>query len=342
MADAAQNLDPQEAQPDTQSNPQQTQPAAGQGGNDQQDAGQQQASNQNGEGTQDAAGDQGQGSQYWPADWRQKMAEAAGAGDAKAVARELKRLERITDPAAVFGMYREVEGRLTRGGLVQVPGKDAKPEDVAAFRKALGMPEKWEDMVGGLKLANGLVLGDLDKPAVEQVAQAMHGATTPQEAFTKAVEWYLQTTEQQAAALDEQDEQFKGEGIKALKEEWGPAYQRNVNAMAALFATAPGGVDLDNDSGLFARLAGGRMADGRRIGDDPDFIRWAAGLAREINPVMTVTDGSGGGKSMDAEIKEIESIMRADRRSYNKDANMQARYRELIEAREKDRARNAR
>src|SRR3990167_7669882 len=44
---------------------------------------------------------------YWPEDWRQKMAEHASAGDKKAFEREMLRLARISDPAGVYGSYRE-------------------------------------------------------------------------------------------------------------------------------------------------------------------------------------------------------------------------------------------
>src|SRR5690606_21070207 len=58
---------------------------------------------------------------YWPDNWREKLAEHIAAGDKKVYDKELKRLQRIADPSGIYGMYRELEGKFTSGGLVKVP-----------------------------------------------------------------------------------------------------------------------------------------------------------------------------------------------------------------------------
>lgn len=63
---------------------------------------------------------------FWKDDWRQKIAEHASAGNKKAYDKEMKRLERFTDPSALYGQYREAEAKLTSGTLMKVPGKDRK------------------------------------------------------------------------------------------------------------------------------------------------------------------------------------------------------------------------
>lgn len=278
----------------------------------------------------------------WPDDWRQKMAEHAGAGDAKAVARELKRLERLNDPTAVYGMYREMEGKFSQGGLVKIPGKDASEEDIKAFQKAIGVPESPKEYVENLKLPDGLTLGEQDKQIATDFAQAMHKAGAPQSIMDQAYSWYLKNEEARAAEIDRQDDENKAQSLRQLKEEWGPAFQRNTNAISSLFAYAPGGADMQNDGALFNRLLGGRMADGRIIGDDPDMVKFLVAIAKEVNPVATVVESAdGSGKSIDDEIADIEKLMRTDRRSYDKDLNKQARYLELLEARGKHRARVA-
>ena len=76
---------------------------------------------------------------------------------------------------------------------------------------------------------------------------------------------------------------------------------------------------------------GGRMADGRIIGNDPDMVRLLVRLSREINPAGAVTEGGReAGKGEAAEIAEIETLMRKDRRAYDRAPQMQARYRELL------------
>ena len=67
---------------------------------------------------------------YWPEDWRQKVAEHVGGKDTKAVAKELKRLERLSDPTAVFGMYRDLEAKFSEGGLIKVPKEGASEDEI--------------------------------------------------------------------------------------------------------------------------------------------------------------------------------------------------------------------
>jgi hypothetical protein len=274
----------------------------------------------------------------WPADWREKWAEHASAGDKKAYKKELARLQRITDPAGVYGMYRELEGRFTGGGLVKVPGKDAKPEDVKAFHTALGVPEKPEGYMEHIKLESGAVIGEADKPMLNSFTEALHKAGAPPSAVNAAANWYYQRQEQIAAEVDEQDEAFRRDAEKTLKEELGASFKRQTNAISSLFATAPGGADAKNANSLYSRLVGGRTADGKLIGNDPDVMRWLIAMTNEVNPAATVVEeGRQGGKSLDDEIKEIEKIMRTDRREY--DRNYAARYGELLAARDKIQAR---
>ena len=275
---------------------------------------------------------------YWPEDWRQKAAEHLAAGDKKAYDRELKRLQRIADPSAIYGMYRELDNRLNGGGLLKVPTKDAKPEEVAAFHKALGVPEKAEDYLKDVKLENGAVLGAADRPAAEQFVQAVHKAGAPPAVVNAALNWYFTRLQEQAEALDESDDKFHIDSERALKEEWGGAFKRNAASVKTLFADAPGGTDLKNPNSLYARLMGGRTSDGKLIGDDPDMWRFLHGKATEINPAVTVTeDGDQSGKSIDAEISKIEEIMKSDRPRYNRE--FAGRYTELLEARIKIKAR---
>lgn len=277
---------------------------------------------------------------YWPEDWRVKAAEHIAAGDKKAYARELKRLERVADPAGLYGMYREAESKLTEGGLIKKPGKNATPEDVAAYRQALGVPEKPEAYVESMKLENGATLGNEDKQMATGFAKIMHEAGATPDVFNKAINWYFEQQAETAAAMEQRDDEYRTESMQALKEEYGASFQRNLNGLSALFSMAPGGADPKNPESLFARLLGGRTADGKRIGDDPAFVKFAIALAHEIAPAATVTeDGDQSGDKMNAEIAAIEKRMREDNAGYFKDEKMQARYRDLVAAREKHVAR---
>lgn len=273
---------------------------------------------------------------YWPEDWREKTAERWASGDKKVYEKELKRLKRIADPSGLHGMWRELEGKFSSGDLIKKPGKDATEEEVAAYHKALGVPEKPEDYFKNIKLNNGAEIGEADKPLADEFAQAVHKTGATQEFVNAALNWYYGRQEEQAAALDEADDTFATEAERALKQEYGNAYKRNINSIAPVFNTAPGGTDIKNENSLFARLMGGRTADGRIIGNDPDMVRWLVSIAHEINPAATVVEtGNQSGQTIDNEIAAIEKRMREDRVSYFKDEAAQSRLRDLYTARDK-------
>lgn len=278
---------------------------------------------------------------FWPEDWKERVAKHHSAGDEKAYKREMKRLERLS-PETLYGSYRALEARFDQGGLIKVPGKDASDEDVAAFRKAMGYKDNPEDYIKDIKLENGAVIGEADKPVLMGVIEQINNARSPQEAINNLTNWYYGQEEENAAKLDDFDDEFKTNSVTELKEEWGGAFKRNVNAVSLAFQDAPGGSDIKNEKSLMARIMGGRMTDGSKIGDNPDALRWLNSISQQLYPREVLTDySSGTGKSVEDQIKEIETTMRNDRRAYNKDTEMQARYLELLDAREKNRSRNA-
>ena len=273
---------------------------------------------------------------------RDALAKHYSAGDKKAYDKEMKRLERlgIERPEQVYGLYRELDNKLNGGGLVKIPGKDAKPEEIEAFKKALSVPEKAEDYLKDIKLDNGAILGEADKPIATAFAGAMHQAGAPPATVHAALNWYYKHQEEQAAALDDADDTFRREATHALKDELGPAYNRKINAIGTLFATAPGGTDVNNGNSLYARLMGGRTADGRIIGNDPDMVRFLVGLVNEINPIASVVeDGSPSAMSIDSELAEIKKLRTTDPKRYNSEV-VQARELELLTAQQKHQARN--
>jgi hypothetical protein len=148
-----------------------------------------------------------------------------------------------------------------------------------------------------------------------------------------ALNWYFANQEEAAAQLDEGDEAFKSEALGVLKEEFGAAFNRKRNSISSVFVNAPGGADLENEGSVFARLMGGRTADGRVIGNDPDIAKWLISVAQEVNPASSVAeDGDQSGKGIDAELADIAKFRRDNKRDYFKDEAMQARERELLEA----------
>jgi hypothetical protein len=279
---------------------------------------------------------------YWPKDWREHIAKYVSAGDEARFKKEMERLENTADPTAAWARFRDMETTWGRRNFVKLPPKEGATEaDIQEYHKALGVPEKPEDYFKDLKLDNGAVLGDADKPVVDAFAAAVHKAGATPAVVSAAMNWYFASQEKAAADLDQADENFRIESERSLKEELGPAFARKRNAVAALFASAPGGTDVKNEKSLISRLLGGRTADGKIIGNDPDAVRFLINLALDQNPsAAVVEDGDQSGKSVEKEIAEIEQVMRTDRPRYNRE--FAGRYAELLATRSKIQARAAR
>lgn len=268
---------------------------------------------------QDGEGDDPPGT--WVEDWRDRLA----AGDDKF----RKRLDRFDSPEALARSYRELENKVRSGSIKAPLGADATPEQVAEWRKENGVPD--EPTGYEVKLPNGVVFGDADKPAVDSFLTHAHGKNWGQDQVNEALEWYASHQDSVLAQQQAADDAFNAEGQEQLREVWGADFKRNLNALQNLLAGAP--------DGMADRLLLGRTADGRLVGDDPAVLQYLVGLAREINPTATlVPAGQDQMKGLETRIGEIETLMRDSHSPYWNDREgpkIQAEYRELITAREK-------
>jgi hypothetical protein len=273
-------------------------------------------------------------------EFREALAKHASAGDKKAYDKELKRLERlgIERPEQVYGLYRELEGRTSGAGLVKVPGKDAKPEEVAEFNKALGVPEKAEDYLKDLKLENGAVIGEADKPIVGTFTEAMHKVGAPPAAVKAALGWYYDLMAQQEADRADADDEALRVGVSSLKEELGGGYKRETAALKSLFDMAPGGADDKNPNSLYSQVMTARTPDGRMLGNNLEFLKQLIAWRKDIRPFATVTeDGAGSAKSAEARLEEIRALRKTDNKKYLSN-EIQTEELRLIESLMKDKA----
>lgn len=258
--------------------------------------------------------------QDWPSDWRAKLSP-----DGK----HAKTLDRFASPNALMDSYMSLRQKLDSGELrANTPfPQDGSEEDQAAWRKAHGIPESHEGY--DLKFDDGLVIGDQDKPLIEEFVKSMHGTNATKEQVENAVKWYYQRQEQNLAEQEERDEKFLHESEDTLRAEWGPEYRTNVNMIRGLIDTMPEGV-----RDLFVNA---RLGDGNALINHPDMARWLVHNARTINPVATVVPNAGANlaSAIEDEIGSIEKVMRENRAEYNRNEKMQARLRELYAARER-------
>jgi hypothetical protein len=254
--------------------------------------------------------------QDWADDWRDKMA----GGDAK----ETKRLERFASPKEVFKSYRAFETRLSSGELKSNLPKDAKPEQVTAWRKENGIPDdiKGYDMPDAVKIED-----PVDKQLVEKLLSGLHAQGASKEQAKAALASVFAFRDEVTIKQAEGDANAKRAAEDELRVEWGGNYRANANAMENMLAGAPAGVR--------EWLSTARGADGKLLTANPDAIRWLVQTARELNPTSTVVPAGGDqAASITSELQQLKAKM-ADRKAWNADPKLQERYMLLISAQEK-------
>ena len=259
----------------------------------------------------------------WPEDWRTRMA-----GDDEATG---KLLGKYGDPAAVAKALREANLAISRRAEVpKAPGADAKPEDVAAWRKQHGIPEAAAGYLE--KLPEGLVIAEGDKDLVGIFAQDMHGKNVAPDVVHAALGSYYKVQAAAAAKRQEMDVHASTATTDILRQEWGNGeYRGNINAIMGFLDTM--GSDV-RDIVLNAR-----GPDGVPIASNPSVLKGLLSSALAVNPAATILPGSGGssGQGVEDRIAAIEGIMRGKdaRTAYWGNEPLQKEYRSLLDARTK-------
>lgn len=261
----------------------------------------------------------------WPEDWRDRLAN----GDEAL----RKRLDRFSSPANVIKSWREAEKKLASGEVKKPLAADAKPEEVAAWRKENGLPETVEDMLKAVEPPKGMVFGEADKPVLESFAKVAHERNWSPAQMNDAVAWYAAEQERILAQRTEQDRAYQAQAQDDLREEWGAAYRSEINSVKNF-------LDSNVPAEVKDAILSGRGPDGNLLGNNPHVLKWLAEIARKENPFGTIMP-NGSEQAATNRIAEIEQIMATDIDQYFRNPSMEAEYRRLIEARDRKNARAA-
>ena len=267
---------------------------------------------------------------YWPEDWRERKVENMKGKDGNPLDEEkkeklLKRLHRYASPDAALDAMFNAQDKISAGGMIKIPGKDATKEEIAQYRKEIGVPD---DPKGyDLNIGDGLVVGEEDKDLVNSFLEAAHAGNYSQQQVTEGLKWYYKNQEAILEARYEADSKYKMEAEEVLRSEWGPEYQANRNLIANYLGS-------DFPEGVPELIIGARLPDGTLLANHPDIIRGFAAKARAANPIGALMPGSGTKQydSMMAEIEKLEGEMGTD--AWYKDTKKQERYKKLISVRD--------
>ncbi len=158
------------------------------------------------------------------------------------------------------------------GGMVRIPGADAKPEDVAAFHTKLGVPEKPEGYTDSKTL--GIIpeqfQASWDNESEARFRSAAHKAGLTPAQYKAVMTAYIGETQ---ANLDKA---ISGslDGLQAAQEalsaKWGGNYKRNLSLSQRTTQS------FDSPDREFGRLLESEIPGVGKLGNHPAYLAWAA------------------------------------------------------------------
>lgn len=247
----------------------------------------------------------------WPEDWREQL---AGSDEAF-----LKQLKRYSSPSTFAKGFKEREDLIRSGKLKSARPDGSDEKAMSEWRKENGVPAD----PTGYTIPDTVqkFMTDGDKPIVAAWFEDAHSAGFNQEQAQKGLEWYAKTIgalEEQRAAADnaahDKCEDF-------LRKEWSHSeYKANTQLATRYLANTP----------LGAKWADLRTEDGQRLGDNPDFLMWAADQGRQSFGDVAFASGESERRFADRKA-EIEKLRDTDFAAYDTPA-IRKEYQEILAA----------
>jgi hypothetical protein len=165
-----------------------------------------------------------------------------------------------------------------KSSAVNVPGEKSTPEDIAAFRKAIGAPEKFEDYkLKPEKLPEGI---EWDEELGKGIAEIALKHNIPAAAMREITDRYLAGEVARGGVIQEMAQAEITKGLDTLKTEWGGNFEKNIGLakrgaqVVGLDPNSPGLRDPEVVKALtrFAsmmsedKLVGGQFAPSQQVG----------------------------------------------------------------------------
>ena len=194
--------------------------------------------------------------------WRQSISDDA----------TRKLADRYTTPADLAKALREANTELS--SRVRPPDENASEEDVAKFRKAMGVPEASKDyaVTKPEHYSDEAFKSGAVQERVSGFTEAMHKAGASGESVKAAMDWYFTQEAAQQKLLSETDTKAAEDAEAGLRKERGADYEGN-KIIATDFIKQYGGDDILNLE----------LKDGTLLGSNPHFVRLAAQAGRRTS-----------------------------------------------------------
>lgn len=152
--------------------------------------------------------------------WTSRLSEDLG--DARAGFAKFRSIDDLAKS------YRGLEQRLGKSaGAVYVPGEGATPEEVSAYRRALGVPEQPDGYeLRPDDLPEGFQWDDEQSAVAAQIA---HKYNVPPAAMKELVNIQMQREMGRVAAMETTIQEHLAAGERHLQETWGDKFSTNIS-----------------------------------------------------------------------------------------------------------------
>ena len=226
-----------------------------------------------------------------PSDWREGIPE-----DLKPIA------DRFTSREDAI---RAIQSFQKREGQVRVPGKDAKPEEIAAYHKAIGVPEKPEAYE--FFVPEGATVTDDMKANRVEWGKRFQAIGIGKDAAKKISQFVFEDGKRHQDLLISADKTFAEQQEAALRSEWkGDEYDLNKAMANKAFREIADRTGLNVEA-----LTQIETKDGRFLMDRAEIIRMFAAIGREM------AEGSLGPTLTDSEKDTVDEQLRGLRSQIN-------------------------
>lgn len=260
-------------------------------------------------------------------DWRLSLAGE----DTKSI--EL--LSRYKEPGDFLKAHTELRQKLSERPSVARLDDDATPEQIAEYRRALGVSDVSEDADAsaymdaiGVAMPEGYEASELESALVQDFAKQAYDRGYDPRFAKEAVSWFFENQAANQEAVNTQAHELAETWKSELRSELGREYEPTVTVANSFLKQ-----ELPDKASQLA-LLNSMHPDGGRLGDHPAFIKMMAAAAMNsgLGDSIEANSMESGGKSLRDQQHEIESLRTSDPGKYN-DQQTQARLDKIIELR---------
>jgi hypothetical protein len=224
----------------------------------------------------------------------------------------LKQLERYKSEEDISKGFREAYRAAKAGGKPVELTDKSTPEEVKAYREAMGIPE--DPTAYPVSFAEDFGASEYDTAILDDFKAAMHEKNVPPKVAAAALEWYQDFATVQAQELNAQLAKTAKETQAKLRAEWGGDYDGNIGAAQQLMKQ-----HLGEDG--FMSLMEMRLMDGSRLQDNLPFVKMMADLGGDYfgSTAIFTGDGEATGKTLEQQKTELLALRVSDPEKYKSD-----------------------